>query len=118
MTRRPVTVAITVPARHDLFGIYKRRLAQRGPDGDDGAEALLDRLVAAIEGLSTFPERGPIPPELEELGIRVYRQLSVPPYRIVYRPHLDEAAGRTVTVMIVADGRRDFSKLLEERLLR
>jgi len=55
-----------------------------------------------------------VPPELEALGIREYRQLSHPPYRIIYLP---DAAAHTVTVTIVADSRRDFRTLLEERLL-
>lgn len=71
-----------------------------------------------IEGLALFPERGPIPPELDELGIHDYRQLSVSPYRIIYRSDRGEGAEGNVTVMIVADSRRDFRKLLEERLLR
>lgn len=103
-------VRLTAGAEHDLLGIYRRRLAQRGADG---ADALLDRLVAGIEGLADYPERGPVPPELEALGIREYRQLSLPPYRAIYLP-----AGETVTVMLVADSRRDFRTLLEERLLR
>jgi plasmid stabilization system protein ParE len=111
--RRPVRIVLTAGAEHDLSGIYRRRLAQRGPDGEDGAEALLDRLVGGIEGLAEYPERGPVPPELEGLGIRAYRQLSLPPYRVIYLPEPD-----AVTVLIVADSRRDFRTLLEERLLR
>lgn len=106
-------VRLTAGAEHDLLGIYRRRLAQRGADGADGAEALLDRLVAGIEGLADYPERGPVPPELDALGIREYRQLSLLPCRMIYLP-----AGETVTVMLVADSRRDFRTLLEERLLR
>ena len=106
-------VRLTAGAEHDLLGIYRCRLAQRGAEGNDGAEVLLDRLVMGIEGLADYPERGPVPPELEALGIRAYRQLSLPPYRVIYLP--DNAI---VTVLIVADGRRDFRTLLEERMLR
>ena len=100
-------------AEHDLAGIHRRRLAQRGAGGRDGADALLDEIVAAIESLADHPLRGAIPPELEALGIRLYRQLSLWPYRIIYLP--DESC---VTVLVVADARRDFRTLLEERLLR
>ncbi len=113
MRQGRVAVRLTAGAEHDLRGIYRRRLAQRGADGADGAEALLDSLVAAIGSLSEFPERGPVPSELEALGIRAYRQLSLPPYRVIYLP--ERAA---VTVMIIADARRDFRTLLQERLLR
>lgn len=106
-------VRLTAGAEHDLAGIYRRRLIQRGPEGDDGAEALLDRLVKGIEGLADYPGRGPLPPELEVLGIGAYRQLSLPPYRVIYLPE-----GPVITVLIVADSRRDFRTLLEERVLR
>jgi plasmid stabilization system protein ParE len=112
-----LAIRITRGAEDDLRGIYRRHLALRGADGDTGADALLDRLVQAIEGLATFPERGPMPPELEVLGIHDYHQLSHPPYRIIYLPELHGADPR-VTVMLIADSRRDVRVLLEERLLR
>lgn len=105
-------VVFTHGAERDLRAIYQRRLSQRGADGPDGADALLDRLVDAMATLSTFSQRGPVPPELDVLGIREYRQLSLPPWRVIYR-----AGDRDVTVMIVADARRDFRTLLEERLI-
>ncbi len=54
-----------------------------------------------------------MPLELEVLGIRAYRQLSLSPYRVIYLP--DNAI---ITVLIAADSRRDFRTLLEERVLR
>ncbi|MBX9898665.1 MAG: type II toxin-antitoxin system RelE/ParE family toxin [Qipengyuania sp.] len=109
------TVRITAGAEADLHAIWRRRLAQRGAGGPDGAEALLDDLVARIEGLADHPAKGPVPPELESLGTRQYRQLAHPPFRIVY--HLTGDVSGTVTVLVIADGRRDFRALLEERLL-
>lgn len=106
-------VRLTAGAERDFSGIYRRRLAQRGAEGSDGAEALLDRLVNGIEELIDYPERGPVPPELEALGIGAYRQLSLPPYRVIYLPD-----NTCITVLIVADSRRDFRTLLEERVLR
>ena len=70
-----VAIEITSGAERDLAGIWQRRLTQRGPDGDDGADALLDDLVASIESLVNNPEKGPVPPELEALGITDFRQL-------------------------------------------
>ena len=113
MEQARAEVRLTAGAEHDLRGIYRRRLAQRGAEGPDGAEALLDSLVAAMGTLAEFPDRGAVPPELEVLGIRAYRQLSLPPHRVIYLPEPG-----TVTVMIVADARRDFRTLLQERLLR
>lgn len=109
-------VRLTRGAEADLLGIWRRRAAQRGAAGDDGADALVAALLDRMKGLADYPERGPVPPELELLGIRRWRQLSQPPYRIIYT--LDGAGGETVaTVAIIADSRRDFGTLLEERLL-
>ena len=106
-------VHLTAGAEHDLSDIYRRRLAQRGAGGDDGADALLDRIVQGLERLADYPERGPVPPELEALGIRAYHQLSLSPYRIIYLPE-----NAIITALIIADSRRDFRTLLEERVLR
>ena len=58
--RAAAHVRITAGAERDLAGIYERRLAQRGAGGADGADALLDELVAAIEGIADFKYRGPM----------------------------------------------------------
>jgi mRNA-degrading endonuclease RelE of RelBE toxin-antitoxin system len=42
-----------------------------------------------------------------------WRQLSVWPYRILYT-----VDGDVVTIAVVADGRRNFAALLEQRLLQ
>lgn len=114
MARPRATVRIAAGADADLHAIWRRRLAQSGAEGSDGADALLDDLVARMEGLADHPAKGPIPPELEALGTRQYRQLTHPHFRIVY--HLTGDSG-AVTVLVVADARRDFRTLLEERLL-
>lgn len=110
---RQVQIRLAAEAEGDLQAIYNQRLAQRGPQGADGADALLDRLYDAIARLVEFPEAGPIPAELERLGISDWRQLSVPPYRIIYT-----LEGDTLTVAVIADARRDFGSLLERRLLQ
>lgn len=107
---RAVRIVIAAEAEGDLQAIYNQRLAQRG---SDGADALLDQLFATISSLAEFPMRGPVPPELESLGIADWRQISDPPYRIIYA-----LEGDTLTVAVVADARRDFADLLERRLLQ
>ncbi len=111
MTAR-VTVIVDHQAEDDLYQIYMTRLEQRGPVGSDGAEALLDALQATIDGIADYPERGPIPPELEALGERDWRQVSHAPYRVIYL--LEDGVA---TVALVADSRRDFASLLQARLL-
>ena len=53
--QQPVQIILAAEAEGDLQAIYNQRLAQRGAEGLDGAEALLDRncrlaaaLVAAV----------------------------------------------------------------------
>ena len=53
-----------------------------------------------------------MPPELQTIGMRDYRQIVSAPYRIIYRP-----IETTVFVVVIADGRRDMATLLERRLL-
>jgi toxin ParE1/3/4 len=116
VTEARACVRLTQGAENDLRGIWRRRAAQRGAAGDDGADALIAALVDRMEGLAIHPSRGPVPPELELLGIRRWRQVSHPPYRIIYGFD-DTKAEPVVTVAIIADSRRDFRSLLAERLL-
>lgn len=80
-----------------------RALAERG----------LDEILAAAASLERLPDRGAHPRELQALGILDFRHVMVPPYRLIYR-----VVGQVVYVYLVADGRRDFQSLLEQRLLR
>lgn len=112
MTGKPREVRIAAGAERDLEAIYRRRLVQRGTDGADGADALLNRLVTAIDGLADLPAKGPVVPELAALGVDEYRQLSNSPFRMIY-----SVEAETITVLIVADARRDFRTLLAERVL-
>lgn len=113
MTAVDVRIQLAAEAEGDLLALYNHRQKQRGTEGQDGADALLNMLYEAMEGLAQFPLRGPIVAELEQLGMTDWRQLSVWPYRIIYT-----VDGDVVTIAVVADGRRDFAALLEQRLLQ
>jgi toxin ParE1/3/4 len=63
--------------------------------------------------LDRFPERARVVPELRELGVTVWRELILRPYRIMYR-----IEGSTVIVDLVIDARRDVIDVLFARLLR
>ena len=68
-----------------------------------------------VETLKVFPDRGAQLPELVDLGAgsaTEYRQLQWKPYRIVYF-----VSGKVVSIMLIADGRRDMPALLLKRLL-
>ena len=109
MAAPPFEVRLTRGAEGDLEGLYGYVAEYGSPEQ---AEALLDALLAKIEALERFPHRSGVPKELGGLGIRTFRQLVVPPYRIIYR-----VIGQDVFVLVIADGRRDMQALLERRLL-
>lgn len=111
MAGRPARyeVLLTQGAEQDLESIHDYI---SGFDSVASAKHVLDRLMAVVEGLAGFPERGRYPRELVALGIREYRQVAFKPYRVVYR-----VAGRQVVIYLIADGRRDMQSLLARRLL-
>lgn len=82
-------------------------------DTPQGARRVLRNLHKRAETLKTFPQRGRVVPELADIGLHLYRELLVTPWRIVYRISND-----TVYVMMVIDGRRNAEDLLLERLVR
>lgn len=93
----------------DLEGIGSF-LASRSPAV---ARRVLSKLEKRALTLSAFPPRARVVPELEPFGIRDWRELIEPPYRIVFA-----VAGKRVNVMAVLDGRRDLQDELLLRLVR
>jgi len=108
---QPWKVVATRLADRDILNIIAF-IGQR--EGSEMAEAILNKFVQARKSLSQLPERGRISPEMKRVNILSYREIQVPPYRIVYQVHKDT---HTVSVHIVADGRRNMTELLKERLL-
>ena len=104
-------VAFTSRADKDILEIFAF-IADR--DGPDIAETILERFVEARDSLRELPDRGRIPPELERVNIRSFREIQVKPYRVVYQVN---KAVHEVHIHVVADGRRNFTELLRERLL-
>jgi toxin ParE1/3/4 len=102
-------VRLTRGAEDDLERLYDYLSKQGSPAT---AEALLDSILEKVEALERYPRRGSVPRELAGIGIRTFRQLVHPPYRIVYR-----VVGAEVFVLLIADGRRDMQALLERRLV-
>jgi toxin ParE1/3/4 len=103
-------VQITEGALGDLDAIRSFIAVQRG---EDSAEVWMTGFEEVIRSLERFPERGAVPTPLIELGIDIFRQLPMPPYRIVY-----EVIGSQVFVFLIVHAKRDFQSLLQERLLR
>ncbi len=82
-------------------------------DSIENALAVLDRLQARAESLTTAAERGRVVPELRAVDVHQYREVIERPWRIVYRIETE-----SVLVLAVLDGRRDLRSLLLERLVR
>ena len=104
------SVSVLPEAEGDLLAIYHFVAVHDTPGR---AAALLGALEKVISGLESLPERGHFPPELEGLGMHSHREIHYKPYRIIY-----ELSGHNVVIHMVADGRRSFRDLLEQRLLR
>ncbi|MDX8406153.1 MAG: type II toxin-antitoxin system RelE/ParE family toxin [Mariprofundus sp.] len=100
----------TSVARDDLDDIANYIIEE---DGVDAALMIVSRLELKATKLVTMPNRGVIAPELRDIGVMQYRQLSEPPWRIFYR-----ILGAVVHVVAVVDSRRDLPGFLMERLMR
>lgn len=109
MTQKALEVLITEGAEQDIETLLDY-IAEH--DCRVNAEYVLDALVAVVDSLRAYPERGAYPRELSALGMREYRQLYFKPYRVIYR-----TIGQRVYIYLIADGRRDMASLLSRRLL-
>lgn len=102
-------VVLTRHAEADLESIYGYITEYDSPDK---ADYVLNQLIKATDNLTTFPEKGSIPRELQGLGIREFRQTLFKPYRIIY-----QIIAKQVVIYVISDGRRDMQTLLTNRLL-
>lgn len=110
MSEAQFEVELTQGAENDLEEIHTYLTVNRSPED---ADALLDEFIDVIESLENFPLRGNVPEELDALGIREFRQVLLRQYRLIYR-----TTSTKVSIMVIADGRRDMQTLLERRLLQ
>ncbi|MBG0774941.1 MAG: type II toxin-antitoxin system RelE/ParE family toxin [Desulfovibrionaceae bacterium] len=109
--KRTWRVAFTRRAEEDILGIFSF-IADR--DGPDIAETTLGTFIEARDSLRELPDRGRIPPELKRINVLSYREIQVSRYRVVYQVN---KTSNEVYIHVVADGRRNFTELLKERLL-
>ena len=103
--REPETcwrVEFTAQAEGDIRGIISYIAEREGPEP---AAKLLDNFVRARDSLR----------ELLRVNVLTYREIQAPPYRLIYQ--MDKAA-RAVHIHVVANGRRNFTELLKQRLFR
>lgn len=109
-------VVITQDARHDILDIIEYT---RTHFGHSQAKKLKAILAKAIESLKEQPLKGSLVPELAEFGNTEYRQLIKKNFRLIYLVQQDEKkAAVTTAILLCADGRRNISALLNQRLFR
>ncbi len=82
-------------------------------DSRQAAESIYKKIKSKCAQLKTYPERYRIVPELLDISIKDYREIILPPYRIIYK-----LIKKEVYVIAVVDSRRDFESFLYNRLLR
>jgi toxin ParE1/3/4 len=85
-------------------------IAQRNPQN---ARAFSQKLRRRVAALAHTPFRNRLVPELKAIGLEVYRELIVEPYRVLLK-----VQGKNVYILGVFDGRRDLEEVLFERLTR
>jgi len=82
-------------------------------DAPMAAQRIFDSIAERSRTLDLMPLRGRVVPELARFEITIYRELVIPPYRMLYRVSAD-----TVFIMGVFDSRRNLEDILLARFLR
>ena len=80
-------------------------------DNPSNAFKIFKSIKQKASKLFTLPEGGRIVPELRDQGILQYRELIIPPWRILYR-----ISEKRVYVLSVLDSRRNIEDILLKRL--
>jgi len=80
-------------------------------DSPSSAFKIFKNIQQKASNLYTFPEKGRIVPELQDQGIIQYRELIIPPWRILYR-----ISEERVYILSVLDSRRNIEDILLKRL--
>lgn len=107
---RRYRVRIIEDAEQDLIDIYTYVASS---DSAQKADYVLEHLESLCQSLADLPSRGHVPPELDRIGVTVYREVHFKPYRVVY-----QVTNQDVDIHCVLDGRQDMQALLTRRLLR
>lgn len=102
-------VDLSVEAAKDLQEIYKYVYEN---DSEQNADYLINKLKSKCFELQEFPHREHNLPELLLFNISDYLEIHFKSYRIIYRVYKNE-----VIVHCLLDGRRNISRILEERIL-
>lgn len=103
-------VFLVSDAEKDIMDIHKYIIFN---DSKENAEYVFHKIEETCESLSSLPDRGHIPPELERIGVMSFKEIHFKPYRIIY-----EIINKNVFIHCILDGRRNLQEILEHRLIR
>jgi toxin ParE1/3/4 len=81
-------------------------------ENPQNALKIFQKIKQKASNLNTMPERGRIVPELQAHGILHYRELVIPPWRLIYR-----IAEQEVFVLSVMDSRQNVEDILLNRMI-
>lgn len=81
-------------------------------DSPTTASKIFKNIREKASNLYSFPERGRVVPELRDQGISQYRELIIPPWKIIYR-----ISEKSVYVLSVLDARLNIEDILLRRLI-
>lgn len=107
--RRRYRVVWTDVAEKDLEAIVEY-IAEESPQT---ALKVLRQIKKKADSLKSSPKRGRRVPEFADFRDIAFRELVLPPWRLIYR-----IVGRSVEVLSFLDSRRDLEELLYARLAR
>lgn len=105
--KKSFDVIWTRTAEKDLLGIIEY-IAQ---NSTGNALNILENINKQVSDLYFSPKRCRIVPELANQGINQYREMVIPPWRVIYK--LSES---TVYVLSVLDSRQNIEDILLKRL--
>tara|TARA_B100000315_G_scaffold150257_1_gene138940 strand:+ start:179 stop:514 length:336 start_codon:yes stop_codon:yes gene_type:complete len=80
-------------------------------DSPPNALKILRKIKEKASSLYNSSKRGRIVPELQDQGILQYRELIIPPWRIIYR-----VSEKAVYVLSLFDSRQNIEDILLKRL--
>ncbi len=106
--KREFKVAWAGAAVQDLDNI----IAFIAQDSPSNAKKILAKIKKTVDDLYHSPHRGRFVPELQDQGILLYRELVIPPWRVLYR-----VSDSTVYVLSIFDSRQNIEDILLKKLL-
>ncbi len=105
--KKSFEVIWTNTAENDLLGIIEYIVQ----DSIRNALKVLEKIKEQVSELYFSPKRCRIVPELANHGIDQYRDMVIPPWRVIYR--ISES---TVYILSVLDSRQNIEDILLKRL--